>query len=284
VVRRLLVILLLVVLVPSAVRAFETASGRGIGLGQTVILSDPSASTLLAVPSGGLADRQGRIELGVIRRFDIKELDQGYLAAVFRRGSLTCAAGLTQFGYDNLYAERTARFAAACHYDSLTIGAGVSIMQIDFGGHYDDLTGTSLTLGLSYRHRRVLGAFTVDNLNSPRLSKHSEPFRPKYTLHAELIGPGSYSVTGRVTAQECEKPDFGVGQKIDLSSMAALFWGLSTAPIIYGGGLELIYKRSFITYATSYHPTLGFSHTLSVSFTIGKTGSAADGQSQESRH
>jgi hypothetical protein len=34
----------------------------------------------------------------------------------------------------------------------------------------------------------------------------------------------------------------------------------------YGGGLQLTYGPALISYAASYHPDLGFSQTLSLSF------------------
>ncbi len=277
--KRVLSIVLVAFSIAPGVAAFEFVTSCGPGLGQTAILSNSPATVLLLIPSGGIQNGQGKVELGVIRRFELKDLDQGYLAAAFRHGSFTCGGGITQFGYGDLYAERTARLALAYQIDSLSLGVNGSIMQVDFGGHYENLTGSALGLGVSYRGGRILSALVAENLNSPRLDDHSERINPKFTLYTELIGPGSYSVTGKVTVQDREKPGFGVGQKIDLSSIADVFWGLSTSPIIYGGGLELIHKNSLITYATSYHPTLGFTHNLSVSVTFGKAGQSANGES-----
>ncbi len=254
----------------SSSAGFDFLTTGGNGLGQTVILSKSSASTLLLVPSGGHTDRQWKVEFAAARRFELKDLDQTYLAVAYRFSSLTYSAGFTSFGYGDFYAERTGRLAVAYHLDSLIVGANVSYMQVDFGGHYENLSGQAVGLGATYRAGRVLASVVAENINSPRLDSHSERLLPKYSLYTELIGPGSYAITGRVTGQKWEKPQFGVGQKIDISSISSIFWGLSTGPFIYGGGLELIYKRSIITYATSYHPTLGFSHTLSLSFGFGK--------------
>ena len=250
--------------------AFDFLTSRGNGLGQTFLLSQPSASTVLLVPTGGLTDGATVVELGVNRKFEIKDLDQGYLAAAYRRNSFTYALGFTQFGNGDLYAERTARLAAAYHYSAFAFSGNVSAMQVDFGGHYDNLSAIALGLGVGYRRNRIMAGLSVENLNSPRLDKHSEEIPPRLTIHAELVGPGPYSVTGRLAAQKREKPQFGAGQFVDISSFGSLFWGVSTGPLIYGAGVELSHKRSIITYATSYHPTLGFSHTLSVSFALGK--------------
>ncbi|UCE24560.1 MAG: hypothetical protein JSU74_00485 [Candidatus Zixiibacteriota bacterium] len=273
--------LLPILLFSPITRAFEFATTRGTGLGQTVVLSDPSPSAMLIVPSSSLNNKQGRVELGVMRRFELKDFDQGYIAAAFCLNRFTYAVGATQFGDGDLYAERLARVATAFTFHSFTAGATASIMEIDFGGHYENLSAFGLGLGLSCRYEKVLVAAVAENLNWPRLHDNSERIKPGYSLYTELVGPGSYSVTGKVTFQKRERPTFGVGQKIDISPLASVFWGLSTSPFIYGGGLELIYKRSLITYATSYHPTLGFTHILSVGFMLGKTGSGEDEQSHQ---
>lgn len=268
----------------SQASAFDFIKTRGIGLGETVVLSNPTASGLLLVPCGSLVPGQGKIELGVLRRFEVKDLDQGYVVGAYRIGSLTYSLGLTQFGYGEYYAERVVRFCGCYHLNSLTFGVSGSLMQIDFGGRYGNLSAGSIGLGFSYRTGRLVLAGVAEDVNRPRLDEFSEKLRPSYTLYAELIGRGSYSITGKVTLQDTEKPGFGLGQRITLSSLAAVFWGVSTAPIIYGGGLEIMHKRSLITYATSYHPALGFSHTLSLGFKIGKTGSAANDKSKKRGH
>jgi len=275
---------LLVISFADSASAFDFLTARGNGLGQTVVLSNPSASAMLVFPTARLADQQVKIEAGINRQFELKEFDQIYLAASFRRDMFSGAVGFAQFGHGDLYAERTARICAAVHYDSLSLGGMISVMQVDFADHYADLTGHSLGMSFSYRVGPVIAAFVGDDLNSPQLDEYSPAIRPTYTACAELIGPGPYSVTGRLTAQKFEKPQFGVGQMIRVSRLGSLFWGLATAPLTYGAGLELMYKRSLITYATSYHPTLGFSHTLSVCFTLGLTGSDTNGKSHKRRY
>ncbi|UCD65112.1 MAG: hypothetical protein JSW34_06700 [Candidatus Zixiibacteriota bacterium] len=263
------ILLVFASLVCESASAFEFLTGRGNGTGRTVVLSQPSASTVLAVPSAEPANGVWTVELGANRKFEIKEFDQGYAALAGPVGSFTCGAGFAQFGSSDLYAERTARFSAAWQRRAFSVGAAVSALQVDFGDRYDGLGAWAFDLCAGYRHRRMLTALVAENLNEPRLDKNGPPVIAAYSIYAECVGPGPYSVTGRVTVQKREKPQFGVGQYIDISALGALFYGLSTAPLIYGGGLELSYKSAIITYATSCHPTLGFSHTLSVSFTFG---------------
>lgn len=276
--------ILLVITLSGIVRAFDFITARGNGLGQTIVLSDPTVSASLSVPGAHAADQQAGLELGISRQYELKEFDRVYFAAAFRKGVFTGAAGFTQFGHGDLYSERTSRVAAAFHHHWLSLGAVFSLLQVDFADEYPTLSGHSVGLALSCRAGPILAAFVADDLNSPRLDAGSSIVDAKYTVYTELIGPGPYSVTGRLTAQRFEKPQFGVGQIVRVSDLGSLMWGLATAPLTYGAGLELMHKRSLITYATSYHPTLGFSHTFSISYTIGKSGSDGDGKSYKRGH
>ena len=249
--------------------AFEFATGRGTGLGQTVILSRSSASALVSVPTGGIASGEVKLELGAARKFGMKDLDQAFVAVAYRYRSFTSSLGLAQFGYSDLYSERTVKVGVAWHIDSLTIGTTLSGLLVSFGGQYDRLSVATFGAGASYRTSRVMGAVAADNLTSPRLDKNSPAVNPTYSAYLEVLGEGSFSIMGRVTLEKTERPQFALGQKTDISERGALFWGLSTAPLEYGGGVEVTVENRHICYAISYHPTLGLSHSLSLSFEFG---------------
>jgi hypothetical protein len=248
--------------------AFEFITGQGTGLGESFILSRSSASTLVSVPSGGITNGEMKLELGVNRKFEMKDLDQAFVAVAYRHSPFTYSLGLSQFGHRDLYSEQTVKAGVAWHIDSLTIGTTLSAMAVYFGQDYETLSALTFGGGISYRTRRMMGAITADNITSPQLEEGSPAINPKYSGYVEILDMGSQSITGRVTLEETERPRFALGQKTDLSKHGALFWGLSTAPFQYGGGLEISFKKGRITYAVSYHPTLGFTHTGSLSFSF----------------
>lgn len=249
--------------------AFDFVTGHGPGLGRTIMLSKSSASALLLAPSPGILPGEGKVEFGINRKFEMKDLDQAYVAAAYRWHPVTVAVGYSQFGYADYYSERTARLTAAFHYGQAAAGVGLSTMTVSFGDHYESLSGTAFSLGVSFRHDRLFAALVADNLNSPRMSDRSPANPPCYTAYAEIVGLGSYSVTARTTIQEREKPQYGFGQIIHLSANGSVFWGVSTQPLTYGGGVEISYRGAAITYAANYHPVLGFSHTLSTGYSFG---------------
>ncbi|MEW5993867.1 MAG: hypothetical protein AB1744_05670 [Candidatus Zixiibacteriota bacterium] len=258
------------VVLATASYAFQLPTGRGAGLGETVVLSRSPATVLVLIPSGGINHRELKIDLAADRGFAMRELDRATVAAAWRCRSVTVAAGMAQLGFTGLYTERTCRFGAAWHTGPVAVGGTCSALSVSFGGRYPGLSATTLGVDLSYRSSRVLGALSIDNLTSPRLEENSPAFEPTYSALVEIIGLGSFSLTGRATLERYQKPQFAVGQIVDVSRHGALFWGMSSAPLEYGGGVEVAVERSRIAYAASYHPTLGLSHsvTLSVAFTV----------------
>ena len=61
-------------------------------------------------------------------------------------------------------------------------------------------------------------------------------------------------------------PQFGVGQRIAVGRSSALRWGFATSPFTLGGGLELGIKRGRLIYSANYHPVLGLTQMLSLSY------------------
>ena len=264
-------IIAIFLLLPGGACPFELITGRQAGLGGTFILSGSSASEIVNLSSGSLAEGQVIVESGFRREFELKEFEQLFLAAAGRKGQFTFAAGLSQFGYRNFYAERTGRLLLGYQSDSLSVFSSLSVRSLSFGGHYPGLIAITAGVGGAWRTKHLIAAFTADNITSPTMTGSADrKTQPKYSLFGELRGRGAFSVTGRLTIEEGFKPHQALGQKIDLADGAAITWGISTEPLQYGGGLLMDYRTSTITYAVSIHPVLGISHTISFSYMFGK--------------
>ena len=176
---------------------------------------------------------------------------------------------MSNFGQSDLYGEKTVHLAVTGYSGVFATQVGWSCMWIEFGGGYSDLSASSWSAAAAVRLGRLHAALRADNLNSPRLARYSPCFEPKTTLFTELLGGSAFSTTARVTLEKGCKPQFGMGQFITLASNVAAFLGWSSSPAKYGGGLSLRYRRSDVTYAASYHPTLGLTHALSVTVLTG---------------
>jgi len=192
-----------------------------------------------------------------------------FLAGAYRWRAVTTAVGLSQFGGTELYAERTLKWSLAARFDSLSVGASLSGMMVDIGNNYGQFRAATLGLGASYRTRRLFLALDADNLTSPKLYEQALAIEPVTSFSWELRGESSFSITGRTIFQNKEKPRWAFGQKIRLSGGSSFFWGVSTKPMEYGGGIELRVKAGSIFYAATVHPVLGLSHTVSVSYRSG---------------
>ncbi|HUV31642.1 MAG TPA: hypothetical protein VMY05_11210 [Acidobacteriota bacterium] len=246
--------------------AFEFMTSDGPGMGSSIMLSESSASVLVSVPTGSMVPGEWQVQMGASRKFDLSDLDRAFIAAAYRWRALTTSLGLMQFGQRDLYAERTLKWSLAVRRDSVSVGLSVSGMMVDISGGYGQLRAATIGAGASYRGGRWFVCAVGDNLTSPKLYEGSVARRPNYSLYGEFVGKASFSVTGRAAFQDTEKPQFALAQRLRLSGGSTIFWGVSTAPLTYGAGLELFVKRIWISYATSVHPVLGFSHTVALTF------------------
>jgi len=251
-------------------QAFEFVTSRGLGMAGTLLLSEPSASTLLLLPTSGIIKNEWIFEAGALREFEIKELDRAYLVAATRAGHFILAAGIAQLGQRDFYAEKTLRTSLGYLQQSFGMSLNISAVEYDFGGFYGSLRAAAVGAGFSFKLQRLYLAASFDNLNSPTLLENSPETKPEYSFYGELKGKGAYSIMGRATFQKNEETSLALAQKIVISEKGDIFWGISSAPFKIGGGMELQFvKRGLLSYAGSFHPALGYSHNIALIYRLG---------------
>jgi hypothetical protein len=248
-------------------------TGRGPGIGGSILLSSPSASEAALVPLTAYSSSRFSFETGYQRRFELRALDQAFVAMAASAGNWNSAVALSQFGYADLYRELTARVAVGRRFGCLSGMVSWTGMLVDFGGGYDRLSSGTLNLGIGCHYGKLRAAMVANNLTSPGLYAGSPEFKPDYTLFAELSVMGRHSLLGNVVLQQDRKPRFGLGQIINLTDYAGLVWGISTSPTQYGGGIQLRVGRQAVNYTARYHPTLGYTHTVSLTLNIARDSS-----------
>jgi hypothetical protein len=139
-------------------------------------------------------------------------------------------------------------------------------MSLGFGGGYASLNSGAFGVAAGWRSERWQVAVSADDLNSPSFAE-SDPARPpRFSVHGEFVSGKAYSLLARVTAQKNEDVQFGAGQRIALRSSSALLWGFTTSPFTFGGGIELCLRAGRLTYSANYHPSLGLTQFISVSY------------------
>ena len=239
------------------------------GTGGTIALVCPSARELLIMHSGAMVDGRWLLESGYQRRFNMSALDEPYAAAAWRRGIIAGALGVSQFGSGDFYSELSIRGGLFAHFNNMSAGLTVLERQVSFGGDYDDVRASSLNAGVSAAWSRLRLALAIDNLASGALSEDDPENERVYTVYAHWIGVGAWSLGGRVTLEDGNEPQFGLGQWVDISAHGTFFWGVSTSPLLYGGGILLKLGVSELSYATTWHPVLGFTQAISISLAVG---------------
>lgn len=257
--------LLLLILVSNSF-AYDLIESRSIGMGRTVLLSDPSATDLVNIACPSRDSLANQVETGYNRRFELSELDHLFIAGVYNRKQVTVAFAASQFGKSELYAEQLLKGMLTYHHRLLSVAASLSALQVQIGNDYGTLRIATLGLSASWSNPKFLVSLAADNLTRPTLVQNAIPTTRNLTLLSEYRGPGSYSITGRLHIIYGQKPQFGLGQLIRLSGKSSFFWGIGTAPLEYGGGIAVDIPIGSLSYATSVHPVLGFSHTVALTW------------------
>lgn len=263
---RWIVIIGVVSTIASSVMAFDFVSPTGLSAGKTSSLSTPGSSDLLNLPVGGPSPKWWRVETGLSRSYDLRDLDIVFVSGAYRMRNVTFALGYSQFGHADLYSEKLIKGSISLGRNSLAFGVNGSFMSLGFGGGYQSLSAVAFGFGAGWQSTKWRVAGTVDDLNSPSFADSDPARQPNLSFHGEFISGSSYSLLGRVTLQKDQQAQFGAGQRIFIKQTSALLWGFTTAPFTFGGGIELGLGSSRITYAANYHPTLGLTQLISVSY------------------
>ncbi len=258
------------ILIAVSAHGYEIDAGRSYGMAGSVVLSEPSASGHLACPSAMLIRDRLLVESGWQRRFELAELDQLFLSAGYRTGSISFSAGFSQFGKSNYYTEKIFRSTVTYNYKYFTgslIGSG---KIVEIGETYDPLRAASIGLGAGVNYGVYHLGITIDNLNRPKIVENRDGENILFDFYAEIEGGSFHTVTGTIRLEKNHDPYVGFGQYIYLYGNHAFFWGVSNNPLTYGGGVELAYRGVSFVYSANYHPTLGFTHNISINFIGGR--------------
>lgn len=262
-----LIIIIFVSLLAINSFGYDIEGSRQSGMAGTLILSSPSANALLNCPTGSLFPKQFVIESTGNRKYDMAELDEAALMVAYRFKNLTASLGFSRFGTPDYYTEKVFQATFGYHINSFTAILLTSGRFINIGGEYGGKFGAgSIGLGGSYKIDNFHFGLTFDDLNKPKIANGLEGENIKLNLFAEIDGGEKHSFTGRLILEKYEKPLMSLGQFINLKDQNGLFWGLSLNPLKYGGGFEVEYSGFRLTYGVSHHPTLGFSHYVSLSY------------------
>jgi hypothetical protein len=248
--------------------ACDIDAGRQSGLAGGIMLSAPSATDMLACPTGDMCGYKILFETGFQRKFELSDLDKAFISAGYGFGRLDLAVGYSQFGECGYYVERLLKSGATIRLGRAAISAQLSLKKIEIGAEDErlDLHALSSAVAAGLNSSPYHIGIMIDNINRPRPEKNSVKDNAQYKMYGEIEGLSRFSITGYMAFEERQRPVFSIGQYIRPAEGGAVFWGVSDNPTIYGGGLEINCAGLWLMYAVSFHPVLGFTHNVSISY------------------
>ncbi len=259
-----LIVLFLAACAAQETSAFEVAGGRQTGSSGLVDQADPDGADIAVLPTVRRPSGSWHFETGWDRRFNLKELDNMFMAADYRYRAVGLSLALSQFGSSDLYTERTIRSSLAAWYGPVGAAISLSHRQLDFNQVFPSLSASTMGGSLTLDLKSLLISSAVDNLTRPSFDSHSAPVERRYRLQAQILSERDFTFLGGLLLEPDKKLQFSFGQTIVLAGHADLLWSVSTRPWIYGGGLRIGWMATTFSYAVSYHPVLGLTHGVSV--------------------
>jgi len=262
----LFVILVAFLMLPGIGTAYDFDLGRQSGMGGGVLLTAPSATDRLTCPASTAIDRQIVFEAGYQRKFDLSDLDRFFIAAGYRYNNLSASVGFSQFGRNDYYLEQLIKATFSYSYKQLIASLFIDGKSVSVGEAENKVTLHAAAVGFAagYSYEKYHLSFVVDNINRHKLEESLVPDNTVYHLYGEVEGISKLSIVGHLALEKYEKPLVSFGQHVRLVDEHSLFWGISSNPLMYGGGIEIKYKSYGLMYAVNYHPELGLTHNISL--------------------
>ena len=245
--------------------AFEYPSSHAMSTGGITVLSHPSPTDIVANPGLPMPEYSLGSEFGYVQQYDLRDLDRLFLVGAAKYKSFTGGIGLAQLGKSELYSEKLIKGTLSYLVKDFCIGGSVSFLQVEFGGNYGRFTSATMGAGVGYTRGPFRAHLSGDNLTAPKLFSSADPYQRVGKAVFEWETPRHLSTLVQATKTEKEQVRYGIGQRIPLKAGSALYWGVSTRPLEYGGGVDIGARWFTLTYAAKIHPVLGFSQTVSVS-------------------
>ncbi len=241
----------------------EFPTSRTDALGGTVVLSTPTPSEQLISGAKLSQTEKLSVDFGYKRQYNLKELDLIYSAVSYRLKNYNFIAGFSQLGDPELYTQKTIRLGFLYSNSFFTIGNFLTGQFHNFNNRYNSISRVSYGISMQYRHKFFIISAVLDNINRPSFNESSIKANRKLTLFGEILGKGKYKTTLKLSKLSQNKKSFGIGESVKISKYSSILFGFSTAPIEFGGGVDLkLHNNSFI-YNSSYHPVLGLTHSVS---------------------
>lgn len=238
---------------------FDLPVGPRLPFGETAALGRMADGTALDSSSW-------QVDLGVLRLYDMSQLDQVLVSGYYCHRRWSIAAGVAQFGQSGLYQEQTIKVLAGYKLWRGELLLTGSAIRLEFGNNYGALTGVTGGFGLAGKWRTLSGSLLLDNLNTPKLHTNGEPYPRIFNSRITWQATARSALAGQLRIEGGNPAQLSLGQQLRLRGSSNIGWGFSTAPFQFGGFVDLGIKQMRFGYRALYHPTLSLSHLVTLSF------------------
>ncbi len=242
-----------------------------LSLGNSSVALADEPSAFLANPGALGFVRHKGIQAGLARLYDLDDLAEAEMSAVFPFRRFCLGAAWSVFGKEDYY--RESQFSLAFAYtatDLLSFGLNVKLMSVSFSSDYGSLSAFSVDLGSMWKlNSKVQMGLAAKNLNRPELVEGSDDIPTNFCLGLAVFPFKEVTLLLDLIYEDRYKEQLHLGQEITLVEKLPLRFGIQTGPARYalGAGFEL--GKLVLDYAYVNHSVLGNTNKISFSYSWG---------------
>ncbi len=197
--------------------------------------------------------------------YDMKELTDNRAGAAVRYRRFIFGVDIATFGESDYFHQTGLAVLASYGYEHVRAGASVIYDRIGFNDKYDDISRTTINVGVSYRFDRLLGYALTRSLNQPRYYDNGQPARPEAEFGVSYRSKEGLVSQVKTLFIRYQKPTAELSQSFRLADFASVNWALVLLPARFGAGIDLTRGAFGFEYKISHHPVLGLTHTVALS-------------------
>ena len=176
------------------------------------------------------------------------------------------AFGINRYGISS-YVESELRVGSAFRIlDALSLGGTLNIYSVSLK-NYGHSSAFGFTFSAVYEiFKNVKGAFSVENLNEPKLGQAGESIPTSAALGFSYSPQKNVEVLVELVKEEAYDFDFRSGLVLKPLSWTVLRFGFKTIVKSYSVGFSINFGQFDLGYAFEYHTALGGSNSIGMGY------------------
>lgn len=245
-------------------------SARAAAMGEAFVGLANSSQAILINPAGLAELKSLEFSSFYYRPFGIKELTYTSIAITHPFQHFVPGLAIQQYGYSNYHETSLNLTLAKISRQTFSYGATFRLLHLNIK-NYGSMSTFGIDLGLIiHANEKTSFGFVIKNINQPQIGKIKEGVPPILISGVCLKPVNSLNLTCDIYKHFDFPVELRTGLEYKLSNFLILRSGVSSEPSRFSLGLGLLFRSIITDYAFISHPTLGFTHLFSISFSISK--------------